>query len=97
MRISAVNAALLSHSGSTRTVTLFNSMLLQELQNLLPDLSGSLHNLNPQILKALTADTSLIALRLLQLTIWFPSANISIMVARRSDMLQQAYHVRMFQ
>ena len=62
------------------------SMLVQALQHLLPDLCLNAHQ-NPQLVKALAADTCVIASRLLQLKAWFPSANISKMVADRSHML----------
>lgn len=57
--------------------------LLQELQNLLPDLAGRWQKLQPQILLLMTADTSTIAVRLLQLKTWFPEANVSTMVSQR--------------
>jgi len=57
--------------------------LLQELQNLLPDLAGRWQKLQPQILLLMTADTSTIAVRLLQLKMWFPEANVSTMVSQR--------------
>ena len=60
--------------------------LPQELQCLLPDLPIHAHT-KTQLVKALAADTCTTASRLLQLKTWFPSANISIMVAHRSYML----------
>jgi len=56
--------------------------LLQVVRQLLPDLAGRLQNLRPEILLSLTADTSAVASRLLQLKMWFPRANVSIMVAQ---------------
>lgn len=60
--------------------------LPQDLQRLLPDLP--IHSPSKtQLVRALAADTCTTASRLLQLKSWFPSANISIMVAHRSHML----------
>ena len=71
-------------------------MLVQELQHLLPDLPLSKHT-NPALVKALAADTCTIASRLLQLKSWFPSANVSMMVADRSHMMAavEAYFVQL--
>ena len=57
-------------------------LLFQELQNLLPDLRGKWHKLQPQTVQALQADTSAVASKLMQLKVWFPKANVSIMVAK---------------
>jgi hypothetical protein len=57
--------------------------LLQELQTLLPDLADRWQKLQPQILLLMTADTSTVAMRLLQLKLWFPEANVSAMVSQR--------------
>lgn len=62
------------------------SMLAQELKHLLPDLRLNIYT-KPALVKALAADTRSIASRLLQLKSWFPSANVSMMVADRSHML----------
>lgn len=69
-------------------------MLAQELEHLLPDLRLTIHT-KPALVKALAADTRTIASRLLQLKSWFPSANVSMMVADRSHMLTvvEAYFV----
>ena len=56
---------------------------MQELQNLLPDLADCWQKLQPQILLLMTADTSTVAVRLLQLKMWFPEANVSTMVSQR--------------
>lgn len=56
---------------------------MQELQDLLPDLAGRWQKLQPQILLLMTADTSIVAVRLLQLKMWFPEANVSTMVSQR--------------
>lgn len=72
------------------------SMLVQELQHLLPDLRLTIHT-NPALVKALVADTCTTASRLLQLKSWFPSANVSMMVTDRSHMsaLVEAYCVKL--
>ena len=57
--------------------------LMQELQNLLPDLADRWQKLQPQILVLMIADTSTVAVRLLQLKMWFPEANVSTMVSQR--------------
>ncbi|DBA97160.1 TPA: hypothetical protein ACH3X1_014926 [Trebouxia sp. C0004] len=65
----------------------FDNKALKELQNLLPDLAGRWHKLQPQILLLMTADTSTVAVRLLQLKLWFPEANVSTMVSQRPTLV----------
>ncbi|KAA6427521.1 MAG: hypothetical protein FRX49_02184 [Trebouxia sp. A1-2] len=60
---------------------------LKELQDLLPDLAGRWQKLQPQILLLMTADTSIVAVRLLQLKMWFPEANVSTMVSQRPTLV----------
>lgn len=60
---------------------------MQVLQQLVPDLSGCWHKLQPEILLAMTADTSAVASKLLQLKMWFPQANVSMMVAQRPTLV----------
>lgn len=60
---------------------------LKELQNLLPDLADRWQKLQPQILVLMIADTSTVAVRLLQLKMWFPEANVSTMVSQRPTLV----------
>lgn len=60
---------------------------LQELQHLLPDLASRWQTIQPQILLSMAADTRTIATRLLQLKLWFPAANVSIMVTHRPTLV----------
>ncbi|KAL3132977.1 hypothetical protein ABBQ38_006887 [Trebouxia sp. C0009 RCD-2024] len=63
---------------------------VQDLQRLLPDLP--IHSPSKtQLVRALAADTCTTASRLLQLKSWFPSANISIMVAHRPGLLLEEF------